>query len=208
MNNKKKLIFSSISIIALLVIVSFGYKYLTSEYKPKDITSSKPSISQESTSKDSSISKNSNTQSSDSISATDFTVYNINGEKVNLSDYKGKKSVVINFWASWCPHCKFEMPFFQSASKKYSTDDVEILMVNLTDGRRETKEKALKHIQENNYTMTVLFDEDLNGANAYSIRSIPRTIFVDKNGNLFKDHTGIISEDALNEDIENLIKIK
>ena len=72
--------------------------------------------------------------------ALDFTMLNSEGEEVSLYDYVGKP-IVLNFWASWCPPCKAEMPDFEAAYQKYG-DDVVFLMVNLTDGRRETVDTA------------------------------------------------------------------
>lgn len=138
--------------------------------------------------------------------AYDFTVYNENGEAVRLSDFNGKKNIVVNFWASWCPPCKLEMPYFNEATEKYKNEDVEILMVNLTDGMRETKEKAKKYIESEGYNLNVLYDLEEEAAFAYRIRGVPRTIFIDKEGNIVYDHLGLITKDDLNRNIEELLK--
>lgn len=183
MNNKKNLLFITLSIVGLLVVAVLGYNYLSSDYTEAP---------------------HQNGTSSKKV-AKDFTVYNANGEEVKLSDYKGKKPVVVNFWASWCPPCKSEMPYFQDAKNNYSSDDIEILMVNLTDGMRETVEVATQYINDNNYDMNFVFDEKGNAANTYYISAVPRTLFIDKEGTIIKDHTGIISSSDLNKYIEQLI---
>lgn len=185
MENKKKLILIIVSLIFLIVIGKFGYEYLSGNYMPVGTESDK--------------------ESSGTKKAPDFQVYTENGEVVKLSDFKGKKPVVINIWASWCGPCKAEMPYFERVMKEYG-DDVEVLMINLTDGQRETKEKALSYLKENNLEMKVLFDEKLSATNAYLVQSVPRTIFIDINGDIVKDKIGLISENTLNEYIKKLIK--
>lgn len=185
MNDKKKLITISVSLVLLIIIVKFGYGYLSGEYMPIDPT-------------------NENT-STDAKVAPDFEVYDEDGNAIKLSDFKGKKPVVVNIWASWCGPCKEEMPYFEDAMKKYG-DDVEILMVNLTDGERETKEKALNYLEENNLDMKIVFDTKFSAANAYVVQSIPRTIFIDKDGNIVKDNIGLIDEKILNNYIKKLIE--
>ncbi|EEH98315.1 hypothetical protein CSBG_01941 [Clostridium sp. 7_2_43FAA] len=185
MNNKKKLITIIISLILLIVIVKFGYGYLSGEYMPIDATNGN--------------------SSTDYKSAPDFEVYNEDGNAIKLSDFKGEKPVVVNIWASWCGPCKAEMPYFENAMEKYG-DDVEILMVNLTDGQRETKEKALNYLKENNLNMKIVFDTKFSAANAYAVQAIPRTIFIDRDGNIVKDNKGLIDEKILNDYIKKLIK--
>ncbi len=141
----------------------------------------------------------------DKIKSIDFTVYDINNKEVNLSDYKGK-NVVINFWASWCPPCKYEMPYFQNATEKYKDKNIEILMLNLTDGYRETVDSATKYMKENNFHMNLLFDKNLEAATIYQVQGVPRTIFIDKEGYIIKDYTGAMEQDVLYDEIDKLIK--
>ena len=169
MNNKKSIlaIILIVGFVGFLTISYFGYNSLKSKYSEKDIINE--------------IEKNDNlkiefkdsTEESDKLKAKDFVVYDENLKEVKLSDYKGTP-VVLNFWASWCPPCKSEMPSFNEMSKKYSKDEVVILMINLTDGQRETMSIAKKYIKDNNYDMKVLFDNDMNAANIYNIRNSSR----------------------------------
>ena len=112
--------------------------------------------------------------------APDFTVYDKDGNAVKLSDLRGKP-VVLNFWASWCGPCKAEMPAFQQIYEKYE-GKVEFMMVNLTDGARETVEGASAFIQKQGYTFPLYFDTEMQAAIAYSVYSIPVTCFIGENG--------------------------
>jgi len=86
--------------------------------------------------------------------APDFRVFDASGKEVRLSDFKGEV-VVLNFWASWCPPCKEEMPYFQKAYEQYG-DRVKFMMLDLVDGSRETKATGQKFIADNKYTFPVL----------------------------------------------------
>ena len=127
--------------------------------------------------------------------APDFTVYNMDGEEVNLHDYIGKP-VVVNFWATWCGPCKSEMPAFEKAYRDYG-DKVEFLMVNLTDGTMETVDGVKDFVNTSGYKFPVYFDTMNSAGAAYSISAIPVTVFIDENGEAIRTLTGAISETVL-----------
>ena len=106
--------------------------------------------------------------------APDFTVYDADGKAVKLSDYVGKP-VVLNFWASWCGPCQSEMPAFDAMYKKYG-DRVTFMMVDLTDGSRDTVESAAAFIKARGYSFPVYFDTTLSAASTYGAYSIPMTV--------------------------------
>ena len=134
--------------------------------------------------------------------APDFTVYNEKNEQVKLSDFRGKP-VVLNFWASWCGTCKAEMPDFQKEFEAYG-DRVQFMMVNCTDGSRETVITAAQFMKQSGYSFPVFFDMDYEANLAYGVRSIPTTFFIDAEGYIVAQATGMISHSQLRQGI-NLI---
>lgn len=191
--NKKGLFIAIICFVGFLAIAYIGYNSLSPSYSQKNIDSQG----------DNSQSKDSNNSSSKD-KEKDFVVYDENLNKVKLSDYIGKP-VVVNFWASWCKPCQEEMPLFNALSSKYKQDQLVVLMVNMTDGQRETINTAKKFISDNNYKLNVLYDKDSTAAVNYTIGSIPRTLFIDKDGYIVKDYMGEITKAELNNEIKSLL---
>lgn len=114
--------------------------------------------------------------------APDFTVQDADGKAVKLSDFLGKP-IVLNFWASWCPPCKGEMPEFNEVYQQVG-GDVQFMMVDLVDGSRETKEKGAKYVADMGFEFPVFFDMDQSVAMTYGVASIPTTYFIDAEGYL------------------------
>ncbi len=143
----------------------------------------------------------SNTPSVELVS--DFAVYDKDLKKVKLSDNFGKP-IVINFWATWCGPCRSELPAFDAMYQKYG-DEVTFLMVNLTDGYNDTVGVVREFIAGSGYTFPVYYDIDYSASNAYSIYSIPETVFVNADGSLHDIMIGAMSEDTLESYIIQLI---
>ncbi len=136
------------------------------------------------------------------ITAPDFTVMSRAGEAVKLSDAFGKP-LVVNFWATWCGPCKSELPAFEAAYRSY--DNVEFLMVNLTDGQRETTEIVEEFLTENGYTFPVYYDTLTSAANAYSVYGVPVTYFIGADGTIQNSYMGAMSGEQLTALIEALL---
>ncbi|MBP1559323.1 MAG: TlpA family protein disulfide reductase [Oscillospiraceae bacterium] len=134
--------------------------------------------------------------------APDITVYDEEGNAVSLSDFEGTP-VVLNFWASWCGPCKGEMPDFNQVYLEYDgTVDVEFMMVNLTDGMQETKEKAMKFVEEGEFAFPVYYDTDMDGMRTYGVQAVPVTYFINAEGDLVTYAKGAIDAETLKKGIE------
>ena len=135
----------------------------------------------------------------------EFTVYDLDGKEVHLSDFFGKP-IVLNFWASWCGPCQMEMPDF---NEKYLEvgEEVQFLMVNMTDGSRETVESASAFIAEQGYSFPVYYDTDLDAATVYSVYSLPTTYFIDVEGYTVARATGAISGETLQRGIDMIMPV-
>lgn len=125
--------------------------------------------------------------------APDFTLTNEAGEEVNLNQLKGKP-VFINFWASWCPPCKQEMPYIQEAYEKYS-DQVVFLGVNITIS--DIKEDAIAFMKSNQYEMPILFDYKGDVTDLYRSNTIPTSYFINKDGMIKAKHIGAMTFDQI-----------
>lgn len=117
---------------------------------------------------------------------TDFTLIDQNGNKVSLSNYRGKK-VVILYWAVWCPPCKEEVPIINELSKEYN-DAIFLTIVSPTLGENSEyktyQEEIAAYIQKNNIEVPVLIDEGKKCLDIYGIERYPCTIFVDEYGDI------------------------
>jgi len=109
--------------------------------------------------------------------APDFELQNLEGQSISLNDLKGKP-VLINFWATWCGPCVFEMPYLQEIHDEWSGKGLMVLAIN----RGESSSKVEQFLQSNNLSLPVLLDTKLDVFRRYNIRSIPTTFFIDKDG--------------------------
>ncbi|MGE4282565.1 MAG: TlpA family protein disulfide reductase [Clostridia bacterium] len=132
--------------------------------------------------------------------APDFSLKDLQGNDISLSDYRGK-IVFLNFWATWCPPCKVEMPHFEAANKKFQEDNnAVILAVNI----QESSEKVEDFIQENGYTFPVVLDLKGQIANQYRIHSIPTTFILNQQGVIRDIAIGVMEEEELYHYVEEL----
>jgi peroxiredoxin len=112
--------------------------------------------------------------------APDFTLKDLNGKNVKLSDFQGK-IVMVNFWATWCVPCKDELPFFQAISKDWSGEELVILAIHVKNGAAT----AQSWINDKEYTFPVLLDSEGNAQTLYGFTAstpIPKTFFIDRDG--------------------------
>ncbi|MFC1952384.1 peroxiredoxin family protein [Chloroflexota bacterium] len=107
----------------------------------------------------------------------DFQLQSTDGQTVSISSLRGKP-VLINFWATWCPPCRSEMPYIQEIYEEWSGKGLVVLAINIG----ESSTQADGFMQSNNLTFTVLLDTTQKVAQSYNITGIPTTFFVDEDG--------------------------
>ena len=154
-------------------------------------------------------SEESNKAESNKTPAIDFELKDQYGKTHKLSDYKGKV-VFLNFWATWCPPCKMEMPDIQKIYEKYEKQGEESEVVVLSLAAPNTQdEKDIDGIEafleENGYTYPVLMDDGGYTFGAYRISSLPTTFMIDKEGNVFGYVQGGLTQEAMESIIEQTI---
>lgn len=133
--------------------------------------------------------------------APEFDLKTLQGESGKLSDYRGKK-VIINFWASWCPPCRAEMPEMVEFYKEYKNKNVEILGVNLTQADKVSDAKEF--VKEFQVEFPILLDERLEAGNAYMVQTIPVSYILDSDGIIRKKYIGPMTHDWMVEQIESI----
>ncbi len=133
--------------------------------------------------------------------APDFRLADAEGQELTFYEILEEgRPVVLNFWASWCGPCKSEMPEFQKLYEEKG-EDIRFLMVNLTDGSRETQETARAFLEESGYTFPVYYDLWQEAAYNYYVMSIPMTLFVNPDGTLEAYARGAMDEATLRQGI-------
>ena len=131
--------------------------------------------------------------------AIDFKLKDLNGNELSLSDLKGKK-VFLNFWATWCPPCKAEMPEIEKLYQETKDSDLVIVAVEIG----EPLDTVKSFIDSNKYNFKVLLDPDQTVATKYNITSIPTSYFIDADGNIVYKHVGGMNIDQMKAYIKTL----
>lgn len=133
--------------------------------------------------------------------APDFKLTTLEGEEVNLSDYRGKR-VFINFWATWCPPCRAEMPDMQ---KLYEEDklDIEILAINITESE-PSEENVEQFVKDFGLTFPILMDRNTEVASNYRVQAYPTSYMVDSKGIIRFVAPGAMNHDLMVQLIEDM----
>ncbi len=134
-------------------------------------------------------------------SVGDFSLMDLDGKTVHLSDYKGK-TVLINAWATWCPPCRAEMPDLENYYRQQKNNDFVILAINAGD----TLEQAQGFVRSNNLSFPVLLDPDVEILQALGITGFPTSILIDPDGIVKYIHIGMFRPDDLDINISPYLK--
>ncbi|WNF38323.1 TlpA disulfide reductase family protein [Bacillaceae bacterium IKA-2] len=131
--------------------------------------------------------------------APDFELMTLEGETVKLSDFKGQR-VMLNFWATWCPPCRAEMPDMQ---KFYENKDVKILAVNLLETESHP-DNVQEFIDDFQLTFAIPLDEGSAVANRYQIAAYPTSFMIDSNGRIQFKALGAMNYDFMVQEFEKM----
>ncbi len=189
-------------VLALVLVVLIGgaymlYSRLSADARPDNLSAQTPTETESQTPQGSDAPAETEPSK---VEAPDFTVENADGEEGKLSDYVGKP-IVLNFWASWCSPCKSEMPEFNEAWEELD-GEVQFLMVNMTDGSRETVDTAKEYVEGQGFSFPVFFDTGSEAAMAYSAYSLPTTYFIDAEGYVVARAVGAIDGETLQKGLD------
>ncbi|MCG1023415.1 redoxin domain-containing protein [Sutcliffiella horikoshii] len=133
--------------------------------------------------------------------APDFTLTKLDGSEFKLSDYRGKK-VILNFWATWCPPCKAEMPHMQYFYEE-NHEEVEVIAVNLTN-MDKGKDAISKFVNDYELTFAIPLDEDGDIGMQYQAFTIPTSYAIDKDGVIQKKIVGPMDEAMMKSIVDGI----
>ena len=187
--NRKSLILTAAALLLIIVGALVGYTYLSRGESAPQLSENDGEAAVEGEGE------------SAPQPAPDFTVYDAEGNEITLSALMDGKPTVLNFWASWCGPCRSEMPHIQEAYERLG-GEVSFVMINMTDGQRETQESAEEYMAESGWTFSIYFDSDYDAAMTYGAYSLPQTYFIDAEGRLIAAARGSMSAEVLQSGID------
>ncbi|HLQ96948.1 MAG TPA: TlpA disulfide reductase family protein [Pseudogracilibacillus sp.] len=132
--------------------------------------------------------------------APDFELETLDGESVSLSDFRGEK-VMVNFWATWCPPCRAEMPDMQDFHEDY--DDAVILSVNLRETENSDR-NVEEFLDEYGITFDVLSDEDSSVGNTYGAQALPTSYLINTDGTIDNKAVGPLNYDSMVQSFDEM----
>ncbi|MDI7743461.1 thiol-disulfide oxidoreductase ResA [Lysinibacillus fusiformis] len=132
--------------------------------------------------------------------ALDFVLVDMNGEEHRLSEYKGQ-GVLLNFWGTWCKPCEREFPIVDKYYQEYQDEGLQVLAVNIA----ESNFVVQNYIDRKGLTFPVLIDESKSVMNAYNIKPLPTTFFINPEGKIEKIITGEMSDSTIQNSMKQIM---
>jgi len=108
----------------------------------------------------------------------DFTLTDLDGQKVSLASFRGNSVVILDFWATWCPPCRMTMPVLQRLKDQLGSRGLVVLSID----QRENPAAVRSYIQQNSFTMRILMDTDGGVSGAWGVNGLPTLLVIDKEG--------------------------
>ena len=136
--------------------------------------------------------------------APDFQLTDLQGHTLKLSDLRGK-AVVLNFWATWCPPCKEEIPWFVELQKRYGAQGLQVVGVSMDDGNKKDVEQFAA---ENSINYPVLFGKEQVAEQYGGIDYLPTTFYIDRNGIVLNRVFGQPGREEIEQNIQRVIASK
>ncbi len=133
--------------------------------------------------------------------APDFTLQSLNGKTVHLSDYRGK-AVLLNFWATWCPPCKIEMPWFVELQKRYGPEGLQIIGIAMDDAKPQEIAAFAKEMGVN---YPVLIGKEAVGDAYGGVQFLPDSFYIDRNGKVVDKAFGLKGRGEIEDGIKKII---
>ena len=200
MNNKKTLLVIILAFAVLMVGATVLYRNLGANLAPSQLATQPPATEAPEAPEAPEATEIPGETQPEPQQVPDFTVYDIDGNEVHLHDFFGKP-IVLNFWASWCGPCKSEMPDFNETYQELG-EEIQFLMINMTDGSRETLETASEFVAGQGYSFPVFYDTAQHAAMVYGVYSLPTTFFIDTEGYPVAYASGAIPGESLLQGID------
>lgn len=133
--------------------------------------------------------------------APDFELISLDNEAVSLSDYRGQV-VLVNFWATWCPPCRAELPDLVGYYHDHATEGFILLGIN----EQESAQQATAFLNSQGLDFPVLLDETGSVMGSYGVSAMPSSFLIDKSGQIVQMWTGMINRQTLEEAITPLLQ--